>query len=79
MGTDYTLYYILGGVLAALMLLLVYLVIKKFSEDPRDKKPTVDKPETVVDKPAEVFEQEVIPEEIEPDSVNEPAEKVVEE
>ena len=75
-GTDYTLYYILGGILAALMVLLVYIAIKKFS-DPRDKEPIEDEPETIVDRPVETSEAEGASEEI--SQGHEPNEKVVEE
>jgi WD40 repeat protein len=52
-GMDYTLYYILGGVLAALLIVMVYLVVKKFSRPPRvseDEEPSEGSEETVPDK-----------------------------
>ncbi len=70
-GTDYTIYYILGVILAALMILLVYLVIKKFSEPDREEE-VMDEPETVVDRPSESGPEEIV-------QGDEPAEKVVEE
>jgi WD40 repeat protein len=52
-GSDYTLYYILGGVLAVLLVIMVYLVAKKFSRPPRtseDEEPFSEPEEIIPDK-----------------------------
>lgn len=55
-GTDNTLYYILGGVLIVLLIVMVYLVIKKFSRPPRTSEDEESPTETEEETPEEVDE-----------------------